>query len=136
MTILIRWMYSVADEVSYNKPNSRQDASKNLPKRPESYGQQITSRESSPESVQGEGIGTELVRLIRQISQVKQRIADGNAEIAKIKESDNYLMFLDAESQGFAEYLKALTTTLDNEIEQARKALDKLLNNASKKLDV
>jgi DNA repair exonuclease SbcCD ATPase subunit len=46
--------------------------------------------ESSPESVKGEGTAVELVRVIRKIAQVEQRIHTIEIEITQLKESDVY----------------------------------------------
>jgi len=46
--------------------------------------------ESSPESVKGEGPGAELVRVIRKIAQVEDRLKAIDAEIARLEESDLY----------------------------------------------
>ena len=44
--------------------------------------------ESSPESVKGEGPGAELVRVIRKIAQVEDRLKAIDEEIARLEESD------------------------------------------------
>ena len=44
--------------------------------------------QSSPESVKGDGPGAELVRTIRKIAQVEERLASIAAETARLKESD------------------------------------------------
>jgi hypothetical protein len=44
--------------------------------------------ESSPESVKGEGPGAELVRVIRKIAQVENRLKAIDVEIARLKECD------------------------------------------------
>jgi len=44
--------------------------------------------ESSPESVKGEGIGTDLVRIIRKIAQVEERFRTIEIEITQLKGSD------------------------------------------------
>jgi len=46
--------------------------------------------ESSPESVKGEGPGPELIRVIRKIAQVENRLTTIDAEIARLEESDLY----------------------------------------------
>src|SRR3989304_4909645 len=46
--------------------------------------------ESSPESVKGEGPGTDLVRAIRKIAQVEERLPTIETEIADFKRSDLY----------------------------------------------
>ena len=46
--------------------------------------------ESSPESVKGDSHGAELVRVIRKIAQIEERLRSIESEIAKMKESDLY----------------------------------------------
>jgi hypothetical protein len=46
--------------------------------------------ESSPESVKGDGPGAELVRVIRKIAQVEDRLKAIDGEIARLEESDLY----------------------------------------------
>ena len=47
---------------------------------------------SSPESVDGEGVGADLVRTIRQIHLVKQRLPRIEAEILEIQASDMHIL--------------------------------------------
>jgi hypothetical protein len=59
--------------------------------------------ESSPESVKGEGIAVDLVRVIRRIAQGEKRHRTIEAEIVQIKESDLYKLKTkveDAENDG------------------------------------
>jgi DnaJ-class molecular chaperone len=44
--------------------------------------------ESSPEAVPGEGVGAELVRVIRKITQVRRRLSEIEQEIQKLTASD------------------------------------------------
>ena len=44
--------------------------------------------ETSPDTVEGEGVGAELVRAIRKIAQIQKRIADIENEIKQLEESD------------------------------------------------
>jgi len=48
---------------------------------------------SSPESVQGEGVAAELVRTIRKIHQIERRLSDIDAEMAELKQSEQYILF-------------------------------------------
>jgi hypothetical protein len=47
---------------------------------------------SSPDSVQGEGVAAELVRIIRKIHQVERRLADIEAETLELKGSELYAL--------------------------------------------
>lgn len=53
--------------------------------------------ESSPETVEGEGTGAELVRVIRKIAQIKRRIGEINAEIEQLTQSEIYQLKTRAE---------------------------------------
>jgi len=55
--------------------------------------------ESSPESVKGEGTAAELVRIIRKIAQVEQRIHAIEIEITQLKESDLYELKIKVEKE-------------------------------------
>lgn len=46
--------------------------------------------ETSPESVEGEGVGPDLVRVIRKMAQVERRLGDIETEITQIEASDLY----------------------------------------------
>jgi multidrug efflux pump subunit AcrA (membrane-fusion protein) len=59
--------------------------------------------EISPESIEGEGIGSELIRIIRKIAQIEERLRIIEIEIAQLKESDLYhlkIRFDTAEQEG------------------------------------
>jgi len=77
----------------------------------------------SPESVQGEGIAVDLVRVIRQISLARDRIEIVEKEIAEIEESMDYLMFLEARAQGLATYIADLAAVLDTDIARLEREL-------------
>ena len=53
--------------------------------------------ENSPESVKGEGIAAELVRVIRKIAQVKRRLGAIKIEITQLEKSDLYKLKIKAE---------------------------------------
>ena len=74
--------------------------------------------DASPESVEGQGVGADLVRTIRQISLVNDRIEAVRAEIAEIRESEDCLMLSEATAKGLAIYIADLEATLDTEIAQ------------------
>jgi acetolactate synthase small subunit len=52
---------------------------------------------NSPESVQGEGVGAELVRIIRQIHQAKKNIAAIEQELESLRASEIALLREDVE---------------------------------------
>lgn len=63
----------------------------------------LDTYESSPETVEGEGLGAELVRVIRKLSLMKNRLGEIETEIQKFLNSDLYLLKVqveDAHEQG------------------------------------
>ena len=55
--------------------------------------------DASPESVKGEGVAVDLVRVIRQISLVKDRIEAVGKEIAEVGGTEDYLMLSEARAK-------------------------------------
>ena len=77
--------------------------------------------ELSPESVKGDGPGAELVRVIRKIAQVEQRLQVIDAEIAKLKRSDLSQLISEvekAEKEGH-DLLAEMAARLDQQITDA-----------------
>jgi len=69
----------------------------------ESLKQILREWETSPETVEGEGIGAELIRTIRKIAQVKERFVSIEKVVEALKASDLYLLMLkviEAEEKG------------------------------------
>ena len=79
--------------------------------------------DASPESVEGQGVGADLVRTVRQTSLVKDRIETARAEIAEIQDSEDYLMLSEATTKGLAIYIANLEAALDAEIAQFNEEL-------------
>ena len=78
--------------------------------------------ESSPESVKGEGPGAELVRVIRKIAQVEDRLRAIDAEIAQLEESDLYRLknrVDQAEEEG-RDLLAEIAARVDGQVVEAR----------------
>jgi DnaJ-domain-containing protein 1 len=84
--------------------------------------------QSSPESVKGEGIGAELIRLLRQISQSRERLKSIEKEIEAVKQTELHQLksqVLVAEQAGkdlFAE----MALQLDQQISSAQQRLETL----------
>ena len=57
----------------------------------------LDTYESSPETVEGEGAGAELVRVIRKLSLMKNRLGEIETEIQRFFSSDLYLLRIQAE---------------------------------------
>jgi hypothetical protein len=84
--------------------------------------------EASAEAVKGEGIGAELVRLIRQISLAKSRLAAIERELAALSESDIALLkkqYEQMKDQG-RDLLAELATAVREQIELAKKRYESL----------
>jgi phage shock protein A len=78
--------------------------------------------ESSPESVKGEGPGAELVRVIRKIAQVEDRLKAIDAEIARLEESDLYHLKnqVDRAHEEGRELLAEMAARADQQVVEAR----------------
>lgn len=66
-------------------------------------GKILEKYESSPEAVQGDGAGAELIRVIRKLSQMKTRLGEIEIEVQRLSNSDLYLLKLqndEAQAQG------------------------------------
>src|SRR3972149_4374935 len=82
--------------------------------------------ESSPESVKGEGIAVDLVRMIRSISQIKGRLKTIEREIETIKETEMHKMMMqvqEAEESG-RDLLNELADKIDSDIQLAKGKLE------------
>lgn len=81
--------------------------------------------ENSPEAVKGEGPIPELIRIIRKIAQVEDRLRVIEAEIAQLNESDLYQLKTRAETaeKEGRDLLAEMATRLDSEIAVARERL-------------
>ena len=84
--------------------------------------------QSSPEGVKGEGIGAELIRTIRKLTQVRERLAAIESTIAELKASPLYsLKSRVDEAQALGRDLLAeMAADLDGQIAERRQRLDLL----------
>ncbi len=81
--------------------------------------------ESSPESVEGTGVATELVRVIRQIAQTRQSIADIRSRIDALKETEMHSLYgryRDARDEG-RDLLEEIVADLESRIAAANAEL-------------
>ena len=86
----------------------------------------LNEYEASPETVQGEGPGAELIRVIRRISQVRSRIAEIEAEAQELLRSDLYQLksrLEEAERDG-RDVLKEMVDKVEQQIAQAKARLE------------
>jgi DnaJ-domain-containing protein 1 len=81
--------------------------------------------ESSPESIKGEDVGAELVRVLRKIAQVESRFSRINSEIETVHQSDLYQLKVKIEEakDSNQDPLAELAAALDAEISEAKKRL-------------
>ena len=84
----------------------------------------------SPDSVSGDGIGANLIRLIRQIAQLRTRTAAIDKELEQLQAGELYRLWRKAEAaaaDGF-DLLRAMAADIDSQIEQKRIQLNALLD--------
>ncbi len=89
-------------------------------------GKILTEYECSPEAVQGEGPGAELVRVIRRISQARSRLAEIEAEMQEALRSDLYQLKsrVDETQKHGHDVLKEMVEKVDDQIAQAKRRLE------------
>ena len=91
--------------------------------------------ESSPDMVKGEGVGAELVRVIRKVHQVEHRLAEIGDTITQLKVSELAALkkkVEEAAAEG-RDLLKEMATRLDSELADAKKKLSKVVGESSSK---
>ncbi len=87
--------------------------------------------ESSPETVQGDGIGAKLVRALRKIAQSRDRLKRIEQEFLAVQETELYQLrkqVLEAEQAG-RDLLDEMATQLDAQITTAQQKLEELKEN-------
>jgi len=86
----------------------------------------LTNYEFSPEAVEGDGAGAELIRVIRRISQARSRLAEIEAELQELMRSDLYQLKSrtdEAEKSG-RDILKEMVRNVNQQIAQAKQRLN------------
>ena len=88
----------------------------------------LSSWEASPDSVQGTGVASNLVRAIRQIAQAQRRIESVQREIDEIKVGKLYTLIENGNARRDAggNLLEEMATLLDSRIGTARQELEAL----------
>jgi DnaJ-domain-containing protein 1 len=86
----------------------------------------LAEYEWSPDAVQGEGAGAELIRVIRGISQARGRLAEIEAELQELLRSDLYQLKMRVdEAHGHGrDVLKEMIEKVDDQIAQAKRRLE------------
>jgi len=90
--------------------------------------------ENGTEAVKGEGIGAELIRLIRQISLAKTRVSAVEQELAEVRQSEIALLNKQAEEmeQEGHDLLADLADRVREQIELARREYEALASQEAK----
>ncbi len=88
----------------------------------------ITDYQARPESIRGEGTAFELVRIIRQISQVEGRLAFVDEELRLLADSHDYqeMLFFEQNTRLGISPFKALSDSLREKIAQKEETLARL----------
>jgi DnaJ-domain-containing protein 1 len=88
----------------------------------------LHSWESRPEAVKGEGLGAELIRMIRKISQCRERLRKIHQEIAEIEQTELYQLQVEVSTnhKNGKDLLLEMARDLDEQISQAQEELIKL----------
>jgi hypothetical protein len=86
----------------------------------------LTEYECSPEAVQGEGAGAELIRVIRRISQARGRLSEIEAEMQELLRSDLYQLKsrIDEAQKHGRDVLKEMVAKVEEQIAQANRRLE------------
>jgi DnaJ-class molecular chaperone len=92
--------------------------------------------DESSESVPGEGIGAELIRIIRQIHQAKKNIAAIEQELAPLRASEIARLRQDVETaqQQGRDLLAELAVTVREQVVRARKEYEALAEEAKRRV--
>ena len=81
--------------------------------------------EAIPDTVEGEGVGAELIRVIRKIAPIHKRLSEIESEIQQLNTSDLCQLTAkadEAETQG-RDFLKEMASQLETQISTARNRL-------------
>jgi DnaJ-domain-containing protein 1 len=88
----------------------------------------LRSWESRPEAVEGEGIGAELIRIIRKIAQCRERLRGIRREIAEIEQTELYQLQVEvitAREKG-KDLLLEMARDIDEQIGKSQAELTKI----------
>lgn len=91
----------------------------------------LTDLESSPEAVRGSGVVPELIRVIRKVAQLKERLTEIESRFVQLKQSDLYKLSLkvrEAEAQN-RDLLREMALKVQTQIESARRRYSDMTTN-------
>lgn len=85
--------------------------------------------ENSPESVKGEGVSAELIRVIRKIALIRERLTMIDSQIENLKKTDLWTLKRKAEKAEFQgqDLLARMATDIEGRIKVARTEFDTLM---------
>jgi DnaJ-domain-containing protein 1 len=88
----------------------------------------LSSWESDPHSVQGEGVAAELIRVIRQIAQCRSRLVAINRDMAELRQTELFELKEQVEQakQSGQDLLAEMAKHLDEQITEAQERLQDL----------
>ena len=88
----------------------------------------LRSWQTSPEAVEGEGVGVELVRVIRKIAQVRRRLVEIDAEMRRLTSDALYELKAKVETAEASgrDLLAEMASELDGRIAEAKRRLRRL----------
>lgn len=88
----------------------------------------LTEYECSPEAVKGDGMGADLIRVIRRISQARGRLSQIEAELQELLRSElNQLKTrVDEAEKSGRDIVGEIVAKVDEQVEQAKRRLDNL----------
>jgi len=88
---------------------------------------------SSPDSIEGEDIGAELIRTIRKIHQAQRRLAEIETQIAALKRTDLWVLksSIDVSKAQNRDLFEEMAEELNRQIESARMRLGRYRNEGS-----
>lgn len=86
----------------------------------------LAGYEASPEAVEGEGPGAELVRVIRRISQARSRLSEIEAQMQELLRSDLFQLKsrLDEAESGGRDLLQEMAQKVEDQVAQAKRRLE------------
>lgn len=86
--------------------------------------------EQSPDNVQGDGVGSRLIRMIRQIAQVEARLEQVEEEIRLTEQTELYVLFKKTEEAAITGFdlLAAMAAEIDEKIQAKLHQLDTVLD--------
>lgn len=86
----------------------------------------LEERQSSPDAVQGDGVGAELIRIIRRIAQAEERLREIRKEFDALEETDLYELKLKVEEAEIKnrDLLAEMATQIREQIAEAQTPLD------------